>query len=118
SVPRVSVAGLFVLLASLAIGATMIHPGLIRATVLVVLLPALVAVGLRKPSALIYGLAVWLVALGLVRRLFSTTAPLTHGGLGDPLLLVEPTIMVILTAIAFRRGAFRYRTRLANAVLV
>jgi hypothetical protein len=50
--------------------------------------------------------------------LFDTTAPLTHGGLGDPLLLVGPAIMTVLTVIAFQRGAFRARTRLANAVLV
>jgi hypothetical protein len=80
--------------------------------------PVIVAVGLRALSGLIYGLALWLVALGLVRRLFDTTGVVSHGGLGDPLLLVEPLIMLILTAIAYQRGAFRARTRLANAVLV
>jgi hypothetical protein len=86
--------------------------------VFLVLLPAVVAVGIRSPSGLITGLVVWLAALGLVRRLFDTTAPQTHGGLGDPLLLVEPVIMLILAVIAFQRGAARNRSLLANAVLL
>jgi hypothetical protein len=96
----------------------LIHPGLLRLALLVALVPVVVAVGLRSPSGLIYGLAIWLVVLGLARRLFDTTGATGHGGLGDPLLLVEPVVMLILTAIAYQRGAFRARTRLANALLV
>jgi hypothetical protein len=105
-------------LAAITIAAALIHPGLIRPALLVALLPVVLAIGLRAPSALIYGLAVWLVALGLVRRLFDTTGPVSHSGLGDALLLVEPVVIVILTVIAAQRGAFWFRTRLANAVLV
>ncbi len=109
---------LFVVFASGTLAAVLLHPGLLRPTVFVALVPAVVALGVRAPSTLLYGLAIWLVALGLVRRLFDTTAPVSHAGLGDPLLLVEPVIVIILTAIAIQRGALRRRTRLANAVLV
>jgi hypothetical protein len=118
SLLRASAGVLFVLFASLTIGLVLVHPELLRPAVLLALIPAAVAVGLQAPSGLIYGLALWLTVLGLVRRLFDTTGPVSHGGLGDPLLLVEPVIMVILTVIAFQRGGFHRRTRLANAVLV
>jgi hypothetical protein len=108
----------FVLFASFTIGAVLVHPALLRPAVFLALLPAVVAVGLRTPSGVIYGLAIWLAALGLVRRFVDTTAPVSHSGLGDPLLLVEPVVILILTAVAFQRGAFRARSRLANAVLV
>jgi hypothetical protein len=106
----VIVAGVFVL--------AFVHPSLIRPVLLIALIPLVAGVGLLAPSTLIYVLAVWLVALGLVRRLVDTTAPSSLGGLGDPLLLVEPAVMIILLAVASQKGAFRHRTRLANAVLV
>lgn len=99
-------------------GLAFAHPSLIRSVMLMALLPAVVGVGLLAPSKLLYGMAVWLVVLGLIRRLMDTTAPAGLGGLGDPLLLVEPAVMILLVAVAGRRGAFRGRTRLANAVLV
>jgi hypothetical protein len=114
---RISGWTFFVLFASFTLAAVLVHPALLRPTVFLALLPAVVAVSLRTPSGVIYGLAIWLAALGLVRRLFDTTAPVSHGGLGDPLLLVEPAIIIILTAVAFHRGAFQARSRLANAVL-
>lgn len=95
-----------------------VHPSLIRPVLLLALIPLVVGVGLLAPSTLIYQLAVWLVALGLVRRLVDTTAPSSLGGLGDPLLLVEPAVMIVLVVVASQKGAFRQRTRLANAVLV
>jgi hypothetical protein len=77
---------------------------------------ALVAgIGVRAPKALLYGLVLWLGALGLVRRLASQFGPAPQS---DPLLLVEATAIVILVAVAAVRGAFRDLTRLAKAVLV
>ncbi len=108
----------FMLVLPLTIAVALIHPTLLRPALFLALLPALVAVALRAPSGLVYGLAVWVVVLGLVRRLLDTTGPVSHGGLGDPLLLVEPVILLILTVVAHQRGAFHGRTRLANAVLV
>ena len=107
-----------VVILALALGAAVVHPDLVRPAVFLALVPLVIAVGVLAPSGLLYGLVVWLVALGLVRRLFDTTAGATsHAGLGDPLLLVEPVVMLVLVAVAFQRGAFRDRTRLANAVL-
>lgn len=99
-------------------GLAFVHPSLLRPVLLLAVIPAVAGVGLLAPSRLIYLLAVWLVALGLVRRLVDTTAPSTLGGLGDPLLLVGPAIMVVLVVVASQKGAFRDRSRLANAVLV
>jgi hypothetical protein len=118
SVLRVLSWTLFILFASVAIGTVLVHPGLLRLTVLVALLPAVAAIGIQAPSRLVYGLAMWLVALGLIRRLFDTAAPVSNGGLGDPLLLFGPAIMIILFISAVQQGAFRARTPLANAVLV
>jgi hypothetical protein len=100
-------------------GVALLNPDLVRPVVFLALLPLVIGVGLLAPSGLLYGLVAWLVALGLLRRLFDTAAGATsHAGLGDPLLLVEPVIMLVLVAVAFRRGALGDRTRLANAVLV
>lgn len=106
------------LVAALGLGAAVVHPELIRIVLLVALLPAIIGLGLWSPNGLLYGMVVWLVALGLLRRLIDTTATPTAGGFGDPLLLVEPMIMVVLTSIAARKGAFRNRTRLAKAVFL
>lgn len=75
----------------------------------------MVGLGTRAPRAVLYGLIVWLVALGLTRRL------LTHGISGptsvDPLLLVEPLALVVLLFGTRHREALRQRTPLATAVL-
>ena len=113
------VGAIAVVILALALGAAVVHPDLVRPAVFLALVPLVIGVGVLAPSRLLYGLVVWLVALGLVRRLFDTTAGATsHAGLGDPLLLVEPVVMLVLVAVASQRGAFRERTRLANAVLV
>ena len=118
---RAPVTSVSIALLVTAAGASVSRPGLLRPVLLLAVLPVAAAIGLLAPSRLVYGLAIWLPALGLVRRLIDTTAPSASGrlgGLGDPLLLVEPMVMVLLTAVALRTGAFRQRTRLANAVLV
>ncbi len=76
-------------------------------------LPLVLAVVWRSPRTTILGLAFWLVALGLVRRLIGSGS---STGLGDPLLLVAPAVLVLLFVVACGRGALRSRTPLANAV--
>ena len=75
---------------------------------------ALVVCAVAVPRAVIYGLVVWLFALGLVRRLVGTIGP---GGPLDPLLLVGPVVLAALVASTTARSSFRERTPLANLVL-
>jgi hypothetical protein len=56
---------------------------------------------------------VWLVALGLVRRLLFESS---EGA--DVLLLIGPAAIAVLAVTATSAGAFRARSSLANAVLV
>ncbi|MGZ4418090.1 MAG: hypothetical protein ACXVRV_07935, partial [Gaiellaceae bacterium] len=74
----------------------------------------LVGIGLRSPRSLLYGLVVWLVALGLVRRLAAEFSPAPQS---DPLLLVEAAAVGVLLIVAAARGAFSNLTGLAKAVL-
>jgi hypothetical protein len=74
----------------------------------------LVGIGLRSPRSLLYGLVVWLAALGLVRRLAAEFSPAPQS---DPLLLVEAAAIGILLIVAAARGAFSNLTALAKAVL-
>jgi hypothetical protein len=74
----------------------------------------LVGIGLRSPRSLLYGLVVWLAALGLVRRLAAEFSPPPQS---DPLLLVEGAAVGILLIVATARGAFANLTALAKAVL-
>lgn len=116
--PRAA-AGLAVALTVIC-GASLSRPGLVRPVLLVAVLPAVAGIGLLAPSRLMYGLAIWLPALGLVRRIVDTAAASSSslGGLGDPLLLVEPVIMALLAALSIRGGRPESRSRLANAVLL
>jgi hypothetical protein len=74
----------------------------------------LVGIGLRSPRSLLYGLVVWLAALGLVRRLAAEFSPAPQS---DPLLLVEAAAVGVLLIVAAARGAFSNLTGLAKAVL-
>ncbi len=76
-------------------------------------LPLVLAVAWTSPRATILGLVVWLVALGMVRRMVGSGS---STGLGDPLLLVGPAVLALLFVVACGRGALRSRTPLANAV--
>jgi hypothetical protein len=78
---------------------------------------ALLAVALAfvYPRQLLVGLIVWLTALGLLRRLVAELAP---AGPADPVLVVAPAGLAVLAITAFNRGAFRYPSRLTNAVLI
>ena len=75
--------------------------------------PLVVAVVWMSPRSTILGLAFWLIALGMVRRLVGSGS---SGGLGDPLLLVGPAVLLLLFLVASGRGALRQRSRLANAI--
>jgi hypothetical protein len=75
--------------------------------------PLVLAVVWMSPRSTILGLAFWLIALGMVRRLAGSG---TSSGLGDPLLLVGPAVLVLLFLVASGQGALRQRSRLANVV--
>jgi hypothetical protein len=88
----------------------------VRGALFVSALPLVVAIVGRSTRGTLIGLAVWLVALGLVRRLVSsgTGASVSH----DPLLLVGPAALGALFIVSASRGAFRHRTPLATSVLL
>jgi hypothetical protein len=88
----------------------------VRGALLVSALPLVIAVVGRSTRGTLIGLAIWLVALGLIRRLISsgTGASVSH----DPLLLVGPAALAALFIVSTGRGAFRRRTPLASAVLL
>jgi hypothetical protein len=88
----------------------------VRGALLVSALPLVIAVVSRSTRGTLIGLAVWLIALGLIRRLI----PSGTGGTvsDDPLLLVGPATLGALFIISAGRGAFRRRTALASSVLM
>ncbi len=102
--------------AAILAGAALAHPSLTQVVLLVAVLPIVLALAVRSPRSLILALAGWLVVMGTLRRLLLGQGSTTL--LGDPLLLVEPAVMVLLAAVAWGRGAGRDRTLLAKAVLV
>ena len=98
----------------LLLGDAVQDPNRIRFAVAVAALVTLLGVATSSPSGSMLALVVWLVALGMSRRLVSELAPITRT---DPLLLVSPVVLGLLAAAAIRRGALRNRTPLTNAVL-
>jgi len=68
----------------------------------------------RAPAYGVLGLIAWLCVLGTVRRV------LDPGGVGryDPLLLVAPVALAVITAAATRAGAFRSRTPVSSSILL
>jgi hypothetical protein len=88
----------------------------IRGALLAAALPLVIAIVGKSTRGTLIGLAVWLIALGLVRRLI----PSGSGGSvsDDPLLLVGPATLGALFIISAGRGAFRRRTPLASSVLL
>jgi hypothetical protein len=98
----------------LFVGVAAHEPDRVRLAVAVAFMVLLVGLATRSATVPLFGLIVWLVALGSSRRLVSELAPITRM---DPLLLVSPVILSLLAAAAIRRGAFRDRTALTNGVL-
>ena len=108
-------AGLGAAVISLLVGVAVSDPGLARIAVAVPVACLLVGIGTNSPRVALYGLMVWLVALGLVRRMLTTVG--STSPFGDPLLLVGSAILLTLFAIAVERGALRDQTRLSRAVM-
>lgn len=100
---------------SIAAAGSVDNPWLLRLALAAALGGIVVALAARTPRALLLGLVLWLAPLGLVRRLLSGISPATGP---DPLLLVEPLVLVVLVLAAHQRGAFRRLTPLSRTVLV
>jgi hypothetical protein len=103
------------ILTVLGAGIALAQPQLTQIVILIAIAPALIAVAHRSPRTLVPVLALWLVAVGLVRRVLLGLG--SRSLLGDPLLLVEPALLVLLTVVALQRGASRNRTLLTKAVV-
>lgn len=100
---------------SLLLGWLAVSPESLRLALLASGVLLVAGVALVAPRATLYALVVWLVALGLVRRVLTGYVP---GDGVDPLLLLQPIAVGALVVVAAMRGAFRDRTRLSNAVLL
>lgn len=74
-----------------------------------------VAIGVAWPELLLYGLAAWLVGLGLARRVLTLIAPSPPH---DPLLLVEPAAVAVLLLVVLQRASAPPRTALTTTVAV
>jgi hypothetical protein len=99
---------------SLMAGRLVDNPAFLRLAFAGVFLLLVVVVGLRAPRGLLVGLVIWLIVLALFRRLLLSASA---AGPADPLLLVEPLALVVLTFVAAERGAFRSLTTLSKLVL-
>jgi hypothetical protein len=97
----------------LLVGVAAQDPTRIRLAVAFAAVVFLVGLATRSPVAALLAVIVWLVALGMSRRLVSEVAPITST---DPLLLVAPALLFLLAAAALRRGALENRTTLAKGV--
>jgi hypothetical protein len=106
--------GIGVLLGCLVIARLLTQPQDLRLAVVVTAFALVVALGAVSPVRLLFGLVVWLSALGFLRRTLNLITPTPHL---DPLLLVAPAGMVMLFIAAARSRALRNRSRLASAVL-
>jgi hypothetical protein len=106
--------GLAVIAGSLLAALLLSDPTSLRLGIVAVAGLMIIGLSTKSPVVLLGGLVVWLTALGFLRRILNTIAPVPHS---DPLLLVGPLAMIVLLVAAARHGAFRGRTRLASAVL-
>lgn len=86
----------------------------VRIALLVGAATLVTSLALHSYRALFLASAVWLGALGSVRRMFAIRGLLPDI---DPLFLVGQVIVVVLLLIAIRRGALERRTTMAKAVL-
>jgi hypothetical protein len=85
------------------------HVGLV-----LIVLPVVIALVWLNPKAMLAVLPVWMVMLGLVRRLTPGGGNTTFSG--DPVLIIGPVILILLFLTAINRGAFDHRTRLSTIV--
>ena len=91
------------------------NPSMLRVLLAAVLLLVVVVAGMRAPRPLLVALPLWLMPLALIRRLLTG---ISSGGQMDPLLLVGPLALIVLTVAAFDRGAGRRPTLLSRLVLI
>ena len=98
----------------LLVGVALQDPARIRLVVAFVAVIFIVGVATRSPLLGLLTFIVWLVALGMTRRLVSELAPITRT---DPLLLVAPLLLALLVLSAIKEGVFRDRTTLTKGVL-
>lgn len=99
-------------IALVAIVYTASEPSQLRTAVTITLVLLATAVGVARPEQLLYGVVIWLVALGFVRRVITLVVP-PHGP--DPLLLVEPAAVALLLVLTAGR-ARPQRTALSLSV--
>lgn len=85
------------------------HIGLV-----LIVLPIVIALTWQSPRMMLAVLPIWLVMLGLLRRLTPGGGNITFSG--DPVLIIGPIIIVLLFLTAVGRGAFEFRTRLSAIV--
>jgi hypothetical protein len=88
-------------LALVAVTYTASEPAQLRWAVTISLVLLATALGLAWPERLLYGVVVWLVVLGFVRRLLTLAVP-AYGP--DPLLLVEPAAVGLLLLVTAGRA--------------
>jgi hypothetical protein len=104
---------LFGLLVAALFGALLAASVSLHVILALAVCPLVLAVVWMSPRSTILGLAFWLVALGMVRRLVGSGS---SSGLGDPFLLIGPGVLVLILVVACGRGALRNRSSLANAI--
>ncbi|HEV3212298.1 MAG TPA: hypothetical protein VGZ03_02770 [Acidimicrobiales bacterium] len=85
------------------------HIGLV-----LIVLPVVIALTWQSPRMMLAVLPVWMVMLGLVRRLTPGGGNITFSG--DPVLIIGPIIIILLFLTAVGRGAFDRRTKLSGVV--
>jgi hypothetical protein len=96
------------------LGHELVDPTKARLAIAASVMAVLIGIGIRSPRALLYGLVVWLAALGVVRRLAADLGPAPQS---DPLLVVEAMAIAILLVVAIARGALNELSGLAKSVL-
>src|SRR5437588_2225772 len=101
-------------LSSLVVGRLATEPFALRIAIVVAALPFAVGLAFSAPRALLLTLVWWLAALGLTRRLISTSS---GNSKLDLLLLVEPLALAALLLQASKQGAWRHLSPLAKGVL-
>jgi hypothetical protein len=85
------------------------HVGLV-----LILIPIVVALSWQSPRTMIAIMPVWMVMLGLVRRLTPGGGNVTFSG--DPVLIIGPLVLILLFVVAASRGATKNRSRLASVI--
>lgn len=112
---RLAAACAAILAGSLTIGSLSAQPTLVRYAVFGVACAVVLGVCATAPRALLVALALWLPALGFLRRVLEFYS---SAAAGDLLLLFAPVCLGLLALLAARRGALRNPTALTKTVLV